>query len=257
MNERLESNEFFEEMVLITPFQYEKFKQWREQETIDPVHQSGSGFVESEAMESGRKRYRGQTNITDDVNPVMAKKKKTYLMATNNVEAIVQFNKVLALQRNLDEHFNEGKQLLAGYTIATLSKEIARLKKKYGAEFDEILRGSSSRSKQPAVQTPPTLPVSPGDTEDEDEMEDELEGDILEDSEGELSEEEEIWKKDLKDWDIDWTTTPTTSWADTFTPQGKTIKNKKKGKGKKKLFSEQKGSGFSLLFKNDKHWDNV
>lgn len=30
--------------------------------------------------------------ITDDVNPAMAKKKENYLLATNNVEALTQFN---------------------------------------------------------------------------------------------------------------------------------------------------------------------
>ena len=40
------------------------------------------------------------------------------------------------------------------------------------------------------------------------------------------------------------------------TPQYKTIKGSKKPK---QLFKKQKGSGFDLglLFKNDKHWDNV
>ena len=156
MNDRLESNEFFEEMILRTPLQYEKFKQWRETENSESI-QSGGGLIEAEAIESGLKRYKGMTAITDDVNPEMAKKKKYYLMATNNVEALTQFNKVLTMQRNLDEHFTEGKKLLPGYTVNKLSSETARLKRKYNSEFDEILRGPAKRtsvnSASTAVQT--------------------------------------------------------------------------------------------------------
>ena len=258
MSERLESNEFFEEMILLTPLQYEKFKEWRRQEPTSDL-QVGSGFIDSEAMDSGRKRHKGETNITDDVNPDMAKKKRIYLMATNNVEAIVQFNRVLALQRNLDEHFTEGKQLLAGYTVARISREIAKLKKKYGTEFNEILRGQTSRgttgSTKPTAETLTASPVGT-DTEELEDIEDEIEDEIDDDLPYDTSWIDQQWK--LSDFDsedeIDFptSTAPSTSKYKGKTPQLKTIKG---NKGKKKLFTEQKGSG--LLFRNDKFWDNV
>ena len=87
MNRRLESNAFFEEMVLLTPLQYEKFKQWRD---IGEPSQRGGGLVSARAIDSGRVQYEGLTKITDDVNLDMAKKKEYYLMGTNNVEALTQ-----------------------------------------------------------------------------------------------------------------------------------------------------------------------
>lgn len=137
MSDRLESNEYFEEMILLTPLEYEKFKRWREK----TIEQTGSGLINAEALESGRMQYEGLKGITDDVNPAMVKKKENYLLATNNVEALTQFKKVLKMQRNLENHFTEGKRLLPGYTVHTLTKEIARLKKKFKVEFDEIIRG--------------------------------------------------------------------------------------------------------------------
>lgn len=44
MSDRLESNEYFEEMTLLTPLEYEKIKQWRE----NLVKQSGSGLIHSD-----------------------------------------------------------------------------------------------------------------------------------------------------------------------------------------------------------------
>ena len=148
MNNRLESNAFFEEMVLLTPSQYEKFKQWKENKDLS---QQGSGFILPSAIDSGRMRYNGMTKITDDVNPEMAKKKEYYLMGTNNVEALTQFNRVLAMQRNLENHLEKSEPLMTGYTIETLTREIARLKREYKEDFNEILQGASTRKRTPAI----------------------------------------------------------------------------------------------------------
>jgi len=91
MTDRLESNEYFEEMILLTPFEYEKFKRWKE----NASKQSGGGLVDAATLESGRGQYKGSKNITQDINPEMAKKKEQYLMSTNNVEALTHFNHVL------------------------------------------------------------------------------------------------------------------------------------------------------------------
>lgn len=148
MNTRLESNAFFEEMVLVTPSQYDKFKQWKEDKKFS---QQGSGFILPSAIDSGRTRYNGMTKITDDVNPEMAKKKEYYLMGTNNVEALTQFNRVLAMQRNLENHLEKNEPLMTGYTIETLTREIARLKREYKEDFNEILQGASTKKKTPAT----------------------------------------------------------------------------------------------------------
>lgn len=148
MNTRLESNAFFEEMVLVTPSQYDKFKQWKEDKKFS---QQGSGFILPSAIDSGRTRYNGMTKITDDVNPEMAKKKEYYLMGTNNVEALTQFNRVVAMQRNLENHLEKNEPLLTGYTIGTLTREIARLKREYKEDFNEILQGASTKKKTAAT----------------------------------------------------------------------------------------------------------
>ena len=136
-------------MVLLTPSQYDKFKQWKENKELS---QQGSGSILPSAIDSGRTQYNGMTKITDDVNPEMAKKKEYYLMGTNNVEALTQFNRVLAMQRNLENHLEKGEPLMTGFTIDTLTREIARLKRKYKEEFKEILQGASTNKKTAGVR---------------------------------------------------------------------------------------------------------
>lgn len=142
MNSRLEDNDYFEEMVLITPTQYEKFNRWRQD--IDR-EQCGSGMLDSDAMDSSNDHYEGLTTeeLIQDENPDIEKKKRTFLMATNDVQALAAFNKTSRLQRNLDNHLLNDTALLRGYNVATLGREIARLKQKYRTEFAEILKGSS------------------------------------------------------------------------------------------------------------------
>ena len=126
MNDRLESNKYFEEMILLTPLQYEKFKRWREK----TIEQTGSGLINAEALESGRMEYEELKGITDDVNPAMVKKKENYLLATNNVEALTQFNKVLKMQRNLETYFTEGKKTFTGLHCSYFNKRNSKIKKK-------------------------------------------------------------------------------------------------------------------------------
>lgn len=296
MNTRLESNAFFEEMVLVTPSQYDKFKQWKEDKKFS---QQGSGFILLSAIDSGRTRYNGMTKITDDVNPEMAKKKEYYLMGTNNVEALTQFNRVVAMQRNLENHLEKNEPLLTGYTIGTLTREIARLKREYKEDFNEILQGASTKKKTAATDLVDDGADTDTDVDTDDNTDDSSASYISlpsveegssgvkvfpetiisksspkqSDTDTDTSDEEielpspSIWehlsgkskKPKIEDTPQPKTVSPSTKPKRLFTKSSTKESKKTKRTKKKKKKTSQQGSGFDLglLFKNDKYWQNV
>lgn len=296
MNTRLESNAFFEEMVLVTPSQYDKFKQWKEDKKFS---QQGSGFILPSAIDSGRTRYNGMTKITDDVNPEMAKKKEYYLMGTNNVEALTQFNRVVAMQRNLENHLEKNEPLLTGYTIGTLTREIARLKREYKEDFNEMLQGASTKKKTAATDLVDDGADTDTDVDTDDDTDDSSASYISlpsveegssgvkvfpetiisksspkqSDTDTDTSDEEielpspSIWehlsgkskKPKIEDTPQPKTVSPSTKPKRLFTKSSTKESKKTKRTKKKKKKTSQQGSGFDLglLFKNDKYWQNV
>lgn len=126
MKWRLANNDFFEELVLLTPLDYEWFHHSWACETKKRKTQTGKRKIDPETLDEGLIDYRRETDVTKDEDPEI--EKKTQLFITNQwYNRVVSFKLLRKLQKNLSHRLTHNTGLVKGYTVYTREQTISDL----------------------------------------------------------------------------------------------------------------------------------
>lgn len=146
MNRKLITNDYFDEMVLLTPVDYEHYQRLRQRENEDNI-QRGGGPIDPETLDAGSTTYKN-TNIDEDDDPRIERLKQEYLLATNDVSTVYKFTLLRRYQKNLNDHLENGKPLMKGHTVYSIARAIDDLYKKNKSQFNALLNRSKTEKSQ-------------------------------------------------------------------------------------------------------------